>query len=206
METPKAGARPEADERSLVLQARNGSDAAFEEVLSRHQQRVFRVVLSILRDPMDSEEVVQDVFVTVFEKIDSFRGDSSFTTWIHRIAVNAALMHRRRDRSGVNVSLEDTMPAFREDGHIATDVADWSEQANDPALASEARQIIQAAVDELDGIYRTVFLLRDVEGFSTEETADILQLGIPAVKSRLHRARLYLRRALAGYFEERLSS
>jgi RNA polymerase sigma-70 factor, ECF subfamily len=206
METPDPVAIPQDDERSLVLQARRGSAPAFEEVLNRHQQRVYRVIRSILRDSMDAEEVVQDVFLTVFEKIDNFRGDSSFTTWIHRIAVNAALMHRRRDRSSVNVSLEATMPAFREDGHIATDVADWSEQANDPALASEAQQIIQTAVDELDSKYRTVFVLRDIEAFSTEETAEILEMGIPAVKSRLHRARLYLRRALAGYFERQLGT
>ena len=195
-----------ADERELVKRARSGDDAAFEAVLDRHQERVLRVVFSILKDPMDTEEVAQDVFLTVFDKIDSFRGDASFSTWVHRIAVNAALMHRRRDRSGLNVSLDEAMPAFGENGHIAVDVADWSEQTSDPALQSEARAIIQAAVDQLDDKYRTVFILRDVEGFTTEETAGILELGIPAVKSRLHRARLYLRRELAGYFEKRIDT
>lgn len=201
MVSKSPSARPDGDERALVLQARQGSAAAFEEVLNRHQDRVLRVIFSILKDPMDTEEVAQDVFLTVFDKIDTFRGDASFGTWIHRIAVNAALMHRRRDRAGVDVSLEETMPAFHDNGHIAVDVADWSEQADDPALRSEARAVIQKAVDALDSKYRVVFLLRDVEGFTTQETAEILDLGIPAVKSRLHRARLYLRRALAAYFE-----
>ena len=194
------------DERELVQRVRCGDVAAFEAVLDRHQERVLRVIFSILKDPMDTEEVAQDVFLTVFDKIDSFRGDASFSTWVHRIAVNAALMHRRRDRSGLNVSLDEAMPAFGENGHIAVDVADWSEQTSDPALQSEARAIIQAAVDQLDDKYRTVFILRDVEGFTTEETAGILELGIPAVKSRLHRARLYLRRELAGYFEKQIDT
>jgi len=203
MNRPESVPRSSADDRALVLAARGGDAGAFEEVLNRHQERVLRVIYSILKDPMDTEEVAQDVFLTVFAKIDTFRGEASFTTWIHRIAVNAALMARRRERPGVTVSLEETMPAFYENGHIAVDVADWSDQANDPALRAEASAVIQQAVDALDDKYRTVFLLRDVEGFSLEETATILELGVPAVKSRLHRARLYLRRALAEYFERR---
>ena len=195
----------ELDERQLVELARRGDAAAFEQVLDRHQERVLRVAYSILRDPMDTEEVTQDVFLTVFEKIDSFRGDSSFSTWIHRITVNAALMRKRRNRSRKDILLEEVMPVFEENGHIAADVADWSEQASDPALQSEARAVIQAAVDQLDEKYQTVFLLRDVEGFSSEETAGILELSIPAVKSRLHRARLFLRRELADYFERQTS-
>lgn len=188
-------------ERELVERTRNGDVEAFEILLNRHQERVTRVVFSILKDPMDTEEVTQDVFLTVFEKIDRFRGDSSFSTWIHRVAVNAALMHKRRDKSAADVPLDDVLPAFEENGHIAVDVADWSAQASDPALQEETRAVIQAAVDHLDEKYQTVFLLRDVQEFSTEETANILEMGVPAVKSRLHRARLSLRKELAEYFE-----
>ena len=152
---------------------------------------------------MDAEEVVQDVFLSVFKKIDRFRGDSSLSTWIHRVAVNTALMRRRRHKPGVDVPLDDVLPAFEENGHIAADVADWSREATDPALQEEASAIIAAAVDHLDDKYLTVFMLRDVEGFSTAETASILELGISAVKSRLHRARLYLRKELAEYFDRR---
>lgn len=204
MDAQNSGRETVTDERTLIERARHGDAGAFDAVLNRHQDRVLRVIYSILKDPMDTEEVAQDVFLTVFEKIDSFRADSTFTTWIHRIAVNAALMHRRRSRSNTVLSLDDMMPAFDENGHIIEAVADWTRQAEDPALRNEARQVIQTAVEELDAKYRIVFLLRDVEGFTTEETAGILDMGIPAVKSRLHRARLYLRRALAGYFDKQL--
>ena len=193
-----------SDEVQLVERARAGDLEAFEELLGRHQQRVMRVVLSILKEPMDAEEVAQDVFLTVFEKIDHFRGDSSFSTWLHRVAVNAALMRRRKSKADRSVPLDDVMPSFDERGHLAVDIADWSQQAGDPVLAREAGEVIEAAVEKLDEIYRTVFALRDVQGFSTEETAEILELSVPAVKSRLHRARLFLRRELAEYFEKRV--
>jgi RNA polymerase sigma-70 factor (ECF subfamily) len=193
-----------SDEVQLVERARAGDLEAFEELLGRHQQRVMRVVLSILKEPMDAEEVAQDVFLTVFEKIDHFRGDSSFSTWLHRVAVNAALMRRRKSKADRSVPLDDVMPSFDERGHLAVDIADWSQQAGDPVLAREAGEVIEAAVEKLDEMYRTVFALRDVQGFSTEETAEILELSVPAVKSRLHRARLFLRRELAEYFEKRV--
>jgi len=193
-----------SDEVQLVERARAGDLEAFEELLGRHQQRVMRVVLSILKEPMDAEEVAQDVFLTVFEKIDHFRGDSSFSTWLHRVAVNAALMRRRKSKADRSVPLDDVMPSFDERGHLAVDIADWSQQAGDPVLAREAGEVIEAAVEKLDEMYRTVFALRDVQGFSTEETAELLELSVPAVKSRLHRARLFLRRELAEYFEKRV--
>ena len=158
----------------------------------------------LLKEPMDAEEVAQDVFLTVFEKIDHFRGDSSFSTWLHRVAVNAALMRRRKSKADRSVPLDDVVPSFDERGHLAVDIADWSQQAGDPVLAREAGEVIEAAVEKLGEMYRTVFGLRDVQGFSTEETAEILELSVPAVKSRLHRARLFLRRELAEYFEKRV--
>ena len=190
-------------EKELVDRVRTGDVDAFETLLDRHQDRTTRLVLSILKNPMDAEEVVQDVFLTVFEKIDRFRGEASFSTWIHRIAVNAALMRRRKLKPGVDVSLDDVLPAFDDQGQIAAQVRDWPGEFGDPVLQEEARTVIQAAVDKLDSKYQSVFVLRDVEGFSTGETAKILDLGIPAVKSRLHRARLFLRRELAAYFERK---
>ena len=193
----------DVDELELIQQVRDGDVAAFETLLDRYQQRVLRIVLPIVKNSMDAEEVVQDVFLSVFEKIDRLRGDSSLSTWIHRIAINTALMRRRRHKPGVDVPLDDVLPAFEENGHIAADVADWSREASDPALQEEASAVISAAVDHLDDKYLSVFMLRDVEGFSTAETADILELGISAVKSRLHRTRLYLRKELAEYFDRR---
>ena len=204
-EPARAGART-SPEDLLVEQVRNGDVVAFEILLNRYQDRLTRLVSSILKDSRDTEEVVQDVFLTVFEKVDRFRGDASFSTWIHRIAVNAALMHKRRDKSGTDISLDDVMPFFDDRDRLVTRVADWSEQTRDPVMQQEALQVIQAAVDQLDSKYRIVFVLRFGEGFSTEETARILDMSIPAVKSRLHRARLLLRKRLAAYFDSTYNS
>ncbi|MGY8824231.1 MAG: sigma-70 family RNA polymerase sigma factor [Candidatus Latescibacterota bacterium] len=195
--------RAQIEDVELVRRARSGDLDAFEWLLGRHQQRVLRVVLSIVKEPMDAEEVAQEVFLTVFEKIDKFRGDASFTTWLHRVAVNAALMQRRKKKADRSVSLDEVMPAFDDKGMIAANVGDWTERAEDPVLQQEARAVIEAAVDKLEEIYRTVFTLRDIQGFSTEETAGILDLSVAAVKTRLHRARLFLRSELSDYFEKR---
>lgn len=194
--------KAQIEDVELVRRARTGDIEAFEKLLGRHQQRVLRVVLSIVKEPMDAEEVAQEVFLTVFEKIDKFRGDASFTTWLHRVAVNAALMQRRKKKADRSVSLDEVMPAFDDKGMIAANVGDWTERAEDPVLQQEARAVIETAVDKLEEIYRTVFTLRDIQGFSTEETAAILDLSIAAVKTRLHRARLFLRSELADYFEK----
>ena len=194
--------KAQIEDVELVRRARTGDIEAFEKLLGRHQQRVLRVVLSIVKEPMDAEEVAQEVFLTVFEKIDKFRGDASFSTWLHRVAVNAALMQRRKKKADRSVPLDEVMPAFDDKGMIAVNVGDWTERAEDPVLQQEARAVIETAVDKLKEIYRTVFTLRDIQGFSTEETAAILDLSIAAVKTRLHRARLFLRSELADYFEK----
>ncbi len=202
MSEGKTQNRAQAQDAELVRRARSGDIEAFELLLARHQQRVLRVVLSIVKEQMDAEEVAQDVFLKVFEKIEEFRGDASFTTWLHRIAVNTALMRRRKKQADRSVSLEDLMPDFDDHGHVAASIVDWSEQVDDPVLEQEARTVIEAAVDTLEEKYRTVFALRDIQQFSTEETAEILELSISATKSRLHRARLFLRSELAVYFEK----
>ena len=194
--------KAQIEDVELVRRARTGDIEAFEKLLGRHQQRVLRVVLSIVKEPMDAEEVAQEVFLTVFEKIDKFRGDASFSTWLHRVAVNAALMQRRKKKADRSVPLDEVMPAFDDKGIIAVNVGDWTERAEDPVLQQEARAVIETAVDKLEEIYRTVFTLRDIQGFSTEETAAILDLSIAAVKTRLHRARLFLRSELADYFDK----
>ena len=185
----------------LVKRIRNGDARAFEILVDRYEKRLFRIVLGILKDPDDAVEVVQDVFMTAFRKIDTFREEASFSTWIHRIAVNAALMHRRRDKSSAMVPLEKVLPSFDERGRALEHVEDWSEQADDPVLQEEIHQVIQAAVNRLDEKYKVVFVLREVEGISTEDTARITGLSVAAVKTRLHRARLQLRKELADYFE-----
>ncbi len=183
-------------EGELVRQISAGDPQALTHLLQTYQERVTRVLCPILRNPMDAEEVAQDVFLTVIAKIDQFRQVSSLATWIHRIAVNAALMRKRRHKNA-DLSLDDlalpTLPLERPAG-------DWPAALDDPALRSEAQALIAAAIDRLDGKYRTVFILREVEEFSTATTAEILDLSPAAVKTRLHRARLFLRAELAAYF------
>ncbi len=148
---------------------------------------------------MDAEEVAQDVLMAVSRKISRFRGDSTLSTWIHRIAVNAALMHKRRDRSSRSMSLDEARPADKSELQRPLGES-WAHQPSDPILQREFWEVMWEAVDRLDGKYRSVFVLRDVEGLTTEETANTLGLKIPAVKSRLHRARNALRKRLSGYF------
>ena len=166
-----------ASDLQLVEGLRQRNAEALEILAQRHQHRVLRLVVSILKNPMEAEEAVQDVFFTVFEKIHTFRGDSSFSTWIHRIAVNAALLRRRRDKSAANLSLDENVPALNERSPWLETAAAWSSPARDTALDDEARKVIEDTVARLDSKYRAVFKLRDVEGFSIESTARMLEFG-----------------------------
>ncbi|HJP31652.1 MAG TPA: sigma-70 family RNA polymerase sigma factor [Candidatus Latescibacteria bacterium] len=174
-------------ERLLVTRAQRGETDAMQEILVAHADRVERLARGIVKNPMDAEEVVQDVFVAVTKKIDRFRGDAALSTWIHRITVNTAVMHLRRDRSSRMVSLEN------QPGRGRRDV--------DSALRDEFWDVVWQAVDGLDEKHRTAFLLRAVDGLSMEAAARCVGLKVPAFKSRLHRARLDLRAGLGGYFD-----
>ncbi len=189
------------DEKELVRRAREGDNEAFEFIMSRYQERIMRILMPILKNTMDVEEVTQDVFMTIFGKIEQFRHVSSLGTWIHRIAINAALMRRRRQKR-VELGLDEALPAFEERGYADADAKDWSETLDDPVLRQEGRAVISRAVDQLNDKYKAVFVLREMESFSTSETAAALGLSTAAVKTRLHRARLFLRDALTSYFTE----
>lgn len=196
---------PGSQEEQLIENTREGDVRAFELLVERYQPRVNRVTMSVLKNTADAEEVAQDVFLTVFGKIEHFRGDSSFWTWVHRIAVNSALMRRRRLKTGTHMSLEEVMPSFDERGYLKASVVDGQHTSGDPAIQEEERVRIKEAVARLEHKYRIVFVLRQLEELSTDETARILGLTTAAVKSRLHRARLFLRSDLADYFAERLN-
>ena len=184
-------------EVTLVERLRGGDTAALEALMERFAPRVYRLAYGITRNEADAEEVVQDVFLTVFRKIDSFEGRSALGTWMYRIAANAALIKRRGKRAEVEVLLEDCLPTFREDGHREGDrallLADWSQTPEDELLSKETRAIVQRMIDSLPDRYKVVLLLRDMEELSNEETAEILGETVPTVKSRLHRARMALR-------------
>ena len=202
--TPKGTAlgRPEA-ELTLIQDLRRGDTAALETLMERYAPRVYRLAYGITKNQADAEEVVQDVFLSVFRKIDSFEGRAGLWTWMYRVTTNAALIKRRGKRAEVEVYLEDCLPAFTEDGHRAGDramlLADWSETPEEELLSRETRALVWRAIDPLPDHYKLVLLLRDLEGLSNEETAEVLGESIGSVKTRLHRARMALREQLTRF-------
>lgn len=158
----------------------------------------------ITRSEGDAEEVVQDVFLTLFRKVESFEGRAALGSWLYRVATNAALIKRRGKRHQAEVKLEDLLPQFREDGHRDSDrtrlLADWSQAPDDELMTEETCAVVQEAIDALPEHYRAVVLLRDMEGLSNEEVAAILGESVVSVKSRLHRARMALRELLTSHY------
>jgi RNA polymerase sigma-70 factor (ECF subfamily) len=187
-------------EAELVARLRRRDAGALEVLMRRHAARVYRVAFGITRSQADAEEVVQDVFLSLFEKIGAFEERAALGTWLYRVATNTALLRRRGKRRELEVSLEDHLPAFKEDGHRAGErsflLADWSATAEDGLLSGETHALVRRAIDLLPPHYRAVVVLRDIEELSNEETARILNEPVSSVKSRLHRARMVLREQL----------
>lgn len=155
-----------------------------------------------LPDESDAHDALQETFLSMFRAIDRFAGDSSLGTWLHRIAVNAALMKLRRRRRKPEQSLDDMLPKFTLDGHRAQPRGAWSNVPEEAALGRETRTLVRAAIDQLPEGYRTVLLLRDIEERPTEEVAELLELTPANVKTRLHRARQALRELLDRTYGE----
>lgn len=185
----------------LVNQAREGDVQAFEKLVRQYDRQVFRIAQHITQNREDAEDVVQDAFLKAYEKLDQFQGNSKFYTWLVRIAVNEALMRLRKRRTGKMVSIDEDVET--EEGSMPRDLADWSPNPEALYGQSEMAEILRKTIQGLPPGFRVVFVLRDVEGLSTEETADTLGLSVPAVKSRLLRARLQLRERLSRYFRDR---
>jgi len=192
-----------ASEMVLVERLREGDASALEALMERYASRVFRVARGIARTDADAEEVVQDVFLALARKIGSFEGRAQLSTWIYRVATNAALLKRRGKRVQVEVSLEEHLPSFKEDGHRDGPrdyvLAEWSRTPEAELLDGEARTVLARAIDQLPDTYRAVLILRDVEELSNEETARILGESVGSIKSRLHRARMALREQLTRH-------
>src|SRR5438876_1813258 len=197
---PDRAAVPTRGDRDarLVEGLRRGEPAAAERLVATYGDRAYRLAIGITGTVQDAEEVVQDAFWTVIRKSDSFRGDSAFGSWLYRIVANAAYqkLRGRRGRRG-DISLDEVLPLFHENGEHAAPVADWSPSLDDHTRQSELRMALTAALHELPPHYRTVLILHDVEGLSHIEAAESLGLSVPNVKSRVHRARLFLRKRLA---------
>jgi RNA polymerase sigma-70 factor (ECF subfamily) len=189
------------DESILVDAARKGDIAAFESLVKRYDRNVFRIAQHITQNREDAEDVVQDAFLKAYQNLGQFQGQSKFYTWLVRIAVNEALMRLRRRRPERMVSLDEDVKT--EEDSMPREIADWSPNPEQQYTQGELKDILSRTIQGLPASFRTVFVLRDVEGLSTEETADALGLSIPAVKSRLLRARLQLRERLNKYFKKR---
>jgi RNA polymerase sigma-70 factor (ECF subfamily) len=191
---------PEANEEALFARLRAGDPASLEPLMTRFASRIYRVANRICASSADAEEVVQDVFLTLFQKAGSFEGRAALGTWIYRITLNASLNKRRGKRAEVEEPLDDLLPSYQPDGHRRGDraylLADWSSLPDTTLLSKEGREMVRAAVDRLPHHYRAVLLLRDVEELSNEEVAEILEESVASVKSRLHRARMALREQL----------
>lgn len=191
--------RPLSEEQDLIVQACEGSVAAIELLVSRYESKIFRLAQNITGNHEDAEEVVQNAFVKAFQNLATFRGDSRFYTWLVRIAVNEALMNVR-GRPSQEVSIDDVSDA--EDDVVSHEPQDWGPNPEERYSQQELRRILETAISELDTGYRIVFQLRDVDGLTTDETARALNLSVPAVKTRLARARLQLRNLLHIHFHE----
>jgi len=185
---------------TLVEQLRGGDAGAAEALVGAYGDRVYRLAIRITSNAADAEEVVQDTLWAVTRKIDTFRGAAAFGSWVYRITANAAYQKLRGRRSQRHeVSWEDVAPAFDEKGRHVEVTVDWSRRLKDPAIEGELKSMLGDAIDALPADYRTAFLLHDVEGLSNPEIAQTLQVRLGTVKSRVHRARLFLRRRLADY-------
>jgi RNA polymerase sigma-70 factor (ECF subfamily) len=189
------------DESTLVVQAREGDARAFGELVRRYEGKIFRLAQHITQNREDAEDVLQETFLKAYEHLDQFKGDSKFYTWIVRIAVNQALMKLRRRKTDKSVSLDETIDTGEDT--ITREIAAWDEDPEQRFSREELGEILDTAVESLEPPYRSVFVLRDIEELSTEETAEALNLSVPAVKSRLLRARLQLREKLTRYFKRK---
>jgi len=188
-------ATAETDEQ-LVRKSQQGDERAFGELVNRYESKVYSLALKMLRNADDAEDVLQDTFLRAYRGIKAFQGNSTFSTWIYRITANSALM-RLRKKQLPTVSIDDA-----DEREAPINIADWAPSPVEQLLTKETQQAMNEAIEALPPEFRQVFVLRDVEELSNSEVADILDLSVAAVKSRLHRARLKVRNRLATYFSE----
>jgi RNA polymerase sigma-70 factor (ECF subfamily) len=191
-----------ATEQRLLDRLRTGDTAAFEEVVGLHAGRMLAVARRYLEQEADAQDAVQEAFLSAFKGIAGFEGESRISTWLHRITVNACLMHLRTKRRRPERSIDDLLPVFIEDGHQRNPSRPWKPFNESGIEGAELRDMVRSKVNELPQMYREVLILRDFEGLDTAQTAGALGLEYAAVKTRLHRARQALRTLLDPYMRE----
>jgi RNA polymerase sigma-70 factor (ECF subfamily) len=193
------GTRVDPD-AALVEALRREGGEAMEQLVERYLNRVYRLALRITGSNEDAEEVAQDALWAAGRKIHTFKGESAFGSWLYRITANAAYMKLRSRKAKANeIALDDVLPTLDEGGVHFEPMDDWSQRVDEQALQGELRRVLEQAIDDLPPDYRTVLILHDVEGVPNPEIAETLRLSLPAVKSRIHRSRLFLRKRLNQY-------
>jgi len=193
------------EDEVLVARARAKDVGAFEELVERYQDKLYRLAMRFVRNETDAQEILQEAFLSAWKNLPSFEGRAQFGSWMYRVTVNAALMLLRSRNRHPEVDVDEIEPialseAVDQASQVTGNLGDWSQRPDNQLQSEELRNHIQKSVDALPAGLRTVFLLRDVEELSTEDTAEMLGLSVPAVKTRLHRARLTLREAIGRYF------
>jgi RNA polymerase sigma-70 factor, ECF subfamily len=189
---------------ALVERVRAGDISAYDTLVRKYERQVFRIAQHITQNREDAEDVMQDAFLKAYEKLDQFQGNSKFYTWLVRIAVNESLMRLRKRRTGKMVSIDEDIET--DEGTVPRDLADWAPDPEQNYTQAELGRILEKTIKGLPPGFKVVFELRDVQGLSTEDTAEALGLSVPAVKSRLLRARLQLRERLSRYFKRKAGS
>jgi RNA polymerase sigma-70 factor (ECF subfamily) len=196
--TPSAAAETPPDDMSLVHACKTGDAAAFEQLVKRYDRKLLSIAQHITHNREDAQDAVQEAFLKVFRKLNQFQENSQFSTWLFRIAVNESLMKLRKQRYARQVSIDEEFES--EAGTVPFELADWTPNQEELYRGAELRDRLRRALQELQPAIRVVFVLRDIEGFSMEETGEVLKLSQSAVKARLWRARLALRERLSKYF------
>jgi RNA polymerase sigma-70 factor (ECF subfamily) len=189
-------------DEELIKRAKKGEERAFTELVKRYESLVYSFAFKVCRDEEKASETWQDTFINVFRKLHQFDGRSKFTTWLYSIVTNSCKMKRRRrklDQASVSIELPPESHDGSDHDHSVQTIPSWKETPLDSVMDKELRTVLDEAIQRLPYEYRVVFVLRDVEGMSAEETGKILKLSVPAVKSRLRRARVFLREQLNPY-------
>jgi len=198
--TPEARVDVDAD---LVAALRSEAPDAAERLVERFGDRVYRLAMRITGSREDAEEAAQDALWTAARKIGMFKGESAFGSWIYRITANAAYQKlRTRRQKSAEIAIDDVMPSLEDDGRHFEPIDDWSNRVDEQALQGELRRVLQEAIDGLPDEYRTALVMHDVEGLSNPDIAETLGISLPAVKSRVHRSRLFVRKKLTDYLKD----
>lgn len=182
-----------------------GDQAAFTELVRRYEGKVYQLALRLTGNQMDANDVIQEVFLSVYQKLHTFRGQAAFSSWLYRITANASFARLNQRKRAAAVSIDDVLPAVEGQSPGGT-FSEWSQRPDTILFNKEARAALEKAINDLPEEFRTVVILRDVENQSNQEVAEILNLSVAAVKSRLHRARLALRRTLGEYLDRQEGS